>query len=580
MVRPARAPGAVGVAGADEEIEGEEAVDAGRVRPVRQRRAVGRDAQVADDRTGLLRQPGLVEATHGAPAEHRRRAEDLADRDHAGAADAGQADDELVGRHGGHRIGQAVGRVADRRPGGRRRRGTGCSAAVDGHEGERRAVTLETGHVEVAARLVDAGLAAVVRHHRLHGEAVALVAAVPAALADPFVDDDPEVRLGQLAPAAGTTLLGGAGLVVDEHGHAGDGGERFLGLDQPGAVPHGDPRRRAGRSRRRRSPARSSVVTMTRWTPSRSSSCTTLGHVHLALRVLAARHRHGAVVEQFEGDVDAGGDGGTYGERAGVEVRAVAEVLDDVLAVDERRHPDPLSALVAHRREPGDVADPLGLHQGDHRVAADAAADERARRDPGRDVVRAATAVERRAVDGQRDARRLGPHRQRSDPCLVETPDEAGAQRGEQLVGVDRSGARDERLRAPRRGVRPPSVARPSVYSAPLTSSSSVGFFSSTTSTSVSPWANWRTCVLVERHRHRQPHQADAGAAQRLVVGEAEQAQRLAQLVVGLPAGGDAEPVVGGADGDLVELVEHAVLAGELGADLLELALHVERVRA
>ena len=33
------------------------------------------------------------------------------------------------------------------------------------------------------------------------------------------------------------------------------------------------------------------------------------------------------------------------------------------------------------------------------------------------------------------------------------------------------------------------------------------------------------------------------------------------------------------ADGDLVELVERAVLAGELGAHLLELALHVERVR-
>ena len=42
-------------------------------------------------------------------------------------------------------------------------------------------------------------------------------------------------------------------------------------------------------------------------------------------------------------------------------------------------------------------------------------------------------------------------------------------------------------------------------------------------------------------------------AAQRLVVGEPEQAQRLAHLVVGVPAGGDADPVVGGADGDPVE---------------------------
>ena len=102
----------------------------------------------------------------------------------------------------------------------------------------------------------------------------------------------------------------------------------------------------------------------------------------IGLRVLAAGHRHGAVVEQLVRDVDAGGDGGADGERAGVEERAVADVLHEVLALEERRHADPLRALVAHRREAGDVADPLGLHQRHHRVAADAAADERALRAP------------------------------------------------------------------------------------------------------------------------------------------------------------------------------------------------------
>ena len=64
------------------------------------------------------------------------------------------------------------------------------------------------------------------------------------------------------------------------------------------------------------------------------------------------------------------------------------------------------------------------------------------------------------------------------------------------------------------------------------------------------------------------------GGAQRVVVGEAEHLQRLAHLVVGVAAGGDADPVVGAADGDAVEPVERAVLAGELGAHLVELALH------
>ena len=60
---------------------------------------------------------------------------------------------------------------------------------------------------------------------------------------------------------------------------------------------------------------------------------------------------------------------------------------------------------------------------------------------------------------------------------------------------------------------------------------------------------------------------------------EAEQAERLAQLVVRVAAGGDADPVVLGRHGDPVEAVGDAVAAGELGAHLLELALHVERVR-
>jgi hypothetical protein len=54
-----------------------------------------------------------------------------------------------------------------------------------------------------------------------------------------------------------------------------------------------------------------------------------VGHRHLALGVLAAGHRHRAVVEQLVGDVDAGGDRGAHGQRPGVEERAVAEVLHE-----------------------------------------------------------------------------------------------------------------------------------------------------------------------------------------------------------------------------------------------------------
>ena len=69
------------------------------------------------------------------------------------------------------------------------------------------------------------------------------------------------------------------------------------------------------------------------------------------------------------------------GQRAGVVEGAVAEVLDEVAVLGEGRHADPLRALAAHLRDAGDLALPLGVQQ-HHRVAADAAAHERARRAP------------------------------------------------------------------------------------------------------------------------------------------------------------------------------------------------------
>ena len=53
-------------------------------------------------------------------------------------------------------------------------------------------------------------------------------AAVAAALADALVDDDLLRRVGRLAALARAAQLGGARLVVDQHGDAGDGGELAL----------------------------------------------------------------------------------------------------------------------------------------------------------------------------------------------------------------------------------------------------------------------------------------------------------------------------------------------------------------
>ena len=110
---------AVGVTRRDEQVEGEQAVDTGAVGVVRRRHIGPAQPEVAHDRAGLLRQTGLVEPPDGPSVEHRRRAEDLADRDHTGPADAGEANGEVVGRHDRLRVGQPRRRIGGGGQGGR-----------------------------------------------------------------------------------------------------------------------------------------------------------------------------------------------------------------------------------------------------------------------------------------------------------------------------------------------------------------------------------------------------------------------------------------------------------------------------
>ena len=120
-----------------------------------------------------------------------------------------------------------------------------------------------------------------------------------------------------------------------------------------------------------------------------------LRHSELAVDRLAAGHRDRVVVQDLVGDVDAGSHRGADRENAGVEVGAVAEVLEHVLRRGERRLPDPGRALAAHLREGIGAA----LHPRDHVVAADTAAGAAALGHHGRGVVRAARTVVRRAFD-------------------------------------------------------------------------------------------------------------------------------------------------------------------------------------
>ena len=208
------------------------------------------EAQVADDRPGLLRQPGLVEAAHDVAVEHRGRAEHLADGDHAGAADAREAHREGVGR--APRARDRGARRRDRRS--CRRRGLAALRPSASSVTMANAGQSPCRHDVSKLQLVwwMRVLRPYARVDRLHRQAVALVAAVAAPLAHPLVDDDAPVRLLDDPAAAVAPQLGRAALVVHEHGDAGDGGQLDLALHQHRAVAHLDPAvGRAGRSRRR-----------------------------------------------------------------------------------------------------------------------------------------------------------------------------------------------------------------------------------------------------------------------------------------------------------------------------------------
>ncbi len=310
--------------------------------------------------------------------------QDLVRGHDARAPDAGDVD--AVGAFGGDLplgLGQlaGLGELGTRWP----------SPSGDGDEG--RAVAAEAGVVVVAGRLVHLGLPSELGLHGHDRHAVGDLAAVPAPLADPLVDHHVPLGGGQLPAFAQPALLCGAALVEDQGGHTADpaqladgifvtlpshhpcvGGQvcapvRFGFLGHHDRVDHAFGLEVAGER----------------------------GHLVIADGGLSPGHRDRAVVQDPEGDVRPGPHRAPQRGRPGVEEGAIADVLHEVVVVDEGLEPDPRRPLGPHRDEVGHAA-LLFVHERIHGVAADPAADQLpVHRDRG-PVVRAARAVVRRPV--------------------------------------------------------------------------------------------------------------------------------------------------------------------------------------
>ena len=336
---------------------------------------------------------------------------------------------------------------------------------LDAHEA--RAEALDAREVLVAGGLVDLALAPVLGVEGQHREAVRLRVAVPAALADPVVDERAPVRVHHRAALAAPALLGRAGLVVDEDAHPLDLAE--LTLDLVEVAPVGE-LRPASEHRGRAVLLRLVGHEPDRLHPLAPHLVADRGGVDGPVVGLPAGHRHRVVEEDLVGDVGPGRDARPDREEPGVVVGAVAEVLEDVPGLDEGGLPHPVRALPSHVGV-GDVA---AVHVGGHEVAPDPALGAAPLRHPGRGVVGAARAEVRGArhreglagaglarlrveerdpvVDGRRgvkrgDARREGPRDvvrgdlreagEEHPSRLVLLPDDPGAAPvGERIEGV------------------------------------------------------------------------------------------------------------------------------------------------
>jgi hypothetical protein len=345
--------------------------------------AVG-EAHVGHHGAALLRQAGHVEHGDALAFEVGGHAEQGADGDHAGAADAGDEDAVGIGEAGGGRLGQR------RRPAGLGRQRLAAAHAAAMHGDHARAEAVEAGEILVAGELVDGALAAELGFHRHHGEAVGLGGAVAAAFADGGVDEDALRRVGEAAALAAAALLGGAGLVVDEGADAPGLAQLALGFVEPLAVADLDAGGEVG-----------DALVFLRFVAHHDDARNILGgelarqlrHGQRAVHRLAAGHGHGVVEQQLVGDVHLGGDGGADGEQAGMEVGAVAHVGEHVLRAAVAGNAEPGRAFAAH------VGDGQGVaaHHHRHQVAADAAQRAAALGHLGGLVVRAAGAEPGRA---------------------------------------------------------------------------------------------------------------------------------------------------------------------------------------
>ena len=340
------------------------------------------DADMGGDGAALLRQTGLVKHAGALAFQVPGHPQQRTNRDHAGAADAGDQNIPRLRQITAHlrcgQIGQQRGSVHF----------FALAQLAAMHGDEAGAEAFHARKIFIAIALVDTALAAVFGFFGQHRHAETFHPAIAAAFADQRIHQHALLRIHQLAALAAAAFFGGAGLVVNQDASALHFTQHFLhGIEVTTVVEGG-----ALREERRIRPLVDVITDQRNGLHAFGTHlCGDLWHGQGAIDRLAAGHRDRVVVEDFVGDVDASGNRLTNGQRATVEVGAIAQVLEDMRGVGEWCLPGPCHAFTAHMGKGVGVA----VHPRHHVVTANAALRAAAFRHLGAGVVRAAGAVMR-----------------------------------------------------------------------------------------------------------------------------------------------------------------------------------------
>ena len=340
------------------------------------------DDDARDHGAAFLREAGLVERENREAVDPGGGGEQRIHGQHAGAADPGSQNRVAAA---GRYLFPGLGHCHFRKL--RQRFAFEPRAKLEIHGDKRRTIAEQTGIILVARGLVNAGLLAVRRFHRIQADAIGLAHAVATALADFFVDHQTQRRLGELAARTQAAFLGRALLVVDDDADTWD----LLQLPEHGGKIIAMAKCGIG-GELGRAVFFQIVGDYDRFAHALGFELARkIGNGERSSSLLAARHGDRGVVENLVSDVDArryaGGDG--HGPR--VEVRAVADVLKNVMAIDEGRHADPGRALTAHVGEERIAAAQVRELRG-HGMTAYAAAGDLAFQQQRGAIVRAAGA--------------------------------------------------------------------------------------------------------------------------------------------------------------------------------------------